>query len=158
MKIGLFAGSFSPITNYHLDLIGRSLHIVDHIVVAIDENSSSPYLNREELVKSSIKSALGLSDKQCTVSSYSGMLGDFAYKIGATILVRGIRNIADYEREKDQVAINKQAYKGLETVFLLAKPELSMISSQMIQNLISLGGDISPYVQKSVLKAQKENK
>lgn len=167
MKIGLFAGSFDPITNGHLDIIGRSLKIVDHIVVAVGVNARklSPSQGihftseeREELVKSSIKSALGLGPKQCTVTHYDGMLVDFANELKANVLIRGVRNVLDFEFESKMATINKTLSPNIETVLLITKPELSIISSSMIRELIHFNGDITPYVQRSVSNAVQARK
>lgn len=161
MKIGLFAGNgFDPITNNDLDLIGRIIRygIVDHLVIAIDTNPQCHSAlfsveQREELVKESIKSGLSLTSKQYTVSSFTGHLSSLAKEIKANFLIRGVGNISELEHEMQLASINKLAYPVMETVILLSKPELSIISSAMVRELGSLDGDVSPYVQRCVVKA-----
>src|SRR5665213_1552024 len=121
MKIGILSGSFDLIHNGHLDIIGRSLYLLDHIVVAVNSNPSKtpifPAFVREQMAKDSIQSALKLSSKQCTVSSYNGLITDFAKQIKANILLRGIRNEVSFRREQEQASINKTLFPMMETVF-----------------------------------------
>jgi pantetheine-phosphate adenylyltransferase len=161
MKIGLFAGNgFDPITNNDLDLIGRIIRygLVDHLVIAIDTNPQCHSAlfsveQREELIKESIKSGLSLPPKQYTITSFTGHLSFFAQEIKANFLIRGINNTAELEHEIQLATINKNAYSVMETVILFSKPELSIVSSSMVRELAALDGDVSPYVQRCVLKA-----
>jgi pantetheine-phosphate adenylyltransferase len=160
MKIGLFAFSADPCHNGHIDIIGRSLKIVDHIVVAVGVNARKlssvqgmHFTDREQLVRDSIKVALGLLPKQCTITSYDGMLVNFANELKANVLIRGVRTAQDYDFESRMAIINKGLAPNIETVLLITKPELSIISSSMIRELIHFNGDISAYVQRPVINA-----
>jgi pantetheine-phosphate adenylyltransferase len=156
MRIGLYAGLFNVPHNGHLNIIGRSLKLVDHIVVAVRQRPQGSLFEveeRERLLKESIKAALNLSPKQCTVSSFDGMMAVFASELKANVLIRGARNASDFEAESQMAITNKGLAKDLETVLLVSRPELSHLSSSMLLDLIHHDGDIAAYVQKPILTA-----
>ncbi|MDQ8003987.1 MAG: pantetheine-phosphate adenylyltransferase [Pedobacter sp.] len=150
MKIALFPGSFDPITIAHVDIVKRSLPLFDKIVVGIGLNSSKQNFlsaeKREEIVKS-----IFLNDANVEIQTYQGLTIDFAKKIGATYMVRGIRSASDFEYERAIAQINKSMMPEVETIILLSRPEYSAISSTIVRDILRNNGDVSQFVPKEAL-------
>jgi len=150
MKIALFPGSFDPITIAHVDILKRSLPLFDKIVVGIGLNSAKQNFlsaeKREEIVKSIFE-----NDKNVAIQTYQGLTIDFAKKIGATYMVRGIRSAADFEYERAIAQINKSMMPEVETIILLSRPEYSAISSTIVRDILRNDGDVSQFVPKEAL-------
>lgn len=150
MKIALFPGSFDPITIAHVDIVKRSLPLFDKIVVGIGLNSSKQNFlsaeKREEIVKS-----IFVNDSNVEIQTYQGLTIDFAKKIGATYMVRGIRSAADFEYERAIAQINKSMMPEVETIILLSRPEYSAISSTIVRDILRNNGDVSQFVPKEAL-------
>lgn len=150
MKIALFPGSFDPITIAHVDIVTRSLPLFDKIVVGIGLNSSKQNFlsaeKREEIVKSIFASNPGVE-----VQTYQGLTVDFAKKIGANYMVRGVRSAADFEYERAIAQINKTMMPAAETIILLSRPEYSAISSTIVRDILRNNGDVSQFVPKEAL-------
>ena len=150
MKIALFPGSFDPITIAHVDILKRSLPLFDKIVVGIGLNSAKQNFlsaeKREEIVKSIFE-----NDKNVSIQTYQGLTIDFARKIGATYMVRGIRSAADFEYERAIAQINKSMMPEVETIILLSRPEYSAISSTIVRDILRNDGDVSQFVPKEAL-------
>lgn len=151
MKIALFPGSFDPITIAHVDIVKRSLPLFDKIVVGIGLNSSKQNFlsaeKREEIVKS-----IFVNDTNVEIQTYQGLTIDFAKKIGATYMVRGIRSAADFEYERAIAQINKTMMPDVETIILLSRPEYSAISSTIVRDILRNNGDVSQFVPKEALE------
>ncbi|MFN0253987.1 pantetheine-phosphate adenylyltransferase [Pedobacter ureilyticus] len=151
MKIALFPGSFDPITIAHVDIVKRSLPLFDKIVVGIGLNSSKQNFlsaeKREEIVKS-----IFAGDTNVDIQTYQGLTIDFAKKIGATYMVRGIRSASDFEYERAIAQINKSMMPDVETIILLSRPEYSAISSTIVRDILRNNGDVSQFVPKEALK------
>lgn len=151
MKIALFPGSFDPITIAHVDIVKRSLPLFDKIVVGIGLNSSKQNFlsaeKREEIVKS-----IFAGDTNVNIQTYQGLTIDFAKKIGATYMVRGIRSASDFEYERAIAQINKSMMPDVETIILLSRPEYSAISSTIVRDILRNNGDVSQFVPKEALK------
>ncbi|SOD14539.1 pantetheine-phosphate adenylyltransferase [Pedobacter xixiisoli] len=151
MKIALFPGSFDPITIAHVDIVKRSLPLFDKIVVGIGLNSSKQNFlsaeKREEIVRS-----IFLDDSNVEIQTYQGLTIDFAKKIGATYMVRGIRSAADFEYERAIAQINKSMMPEVETIILLSRPEYSAISSTIVRDILRNNGDVSQFVPKEALR------
>lgn len=156
MKVGIYPGSFDPMTIGHLDIIERAAKLVDKLVVAvlINPNKRQGLLDHE-----SRKVALEGATKHLPnveVVCFTGLLIDYAKEINASVVIRGIRSGKDLDMELGMAQINKQLGGGLETIFLMTAPEYACISSSVVRELIAFGGDYSAYVPESVYKQLKK--
>jgi pantetheine-phosphate adenylyltransferase len=148
-RVALYPGSFDPLTNGHLDVLFRAHRLADRVVVANHENDSkNPLLSVEERI-AMIREIVG-DDPAVSVRSFSGLLVDFAGEIGATLLVRGLRAISDYEYELQMALMNRRLAPSIETVFLMAKEEYSYVSSRLVKEVARLGADVSGLVPEPV--------
>ncbi|MBH87625.1 MAG: pantetheine-phosphate adenylyltransferase [Pelagibacterales bacterium] len=156
-KIGLYPGSFDPITNGHMDIIKRSLKVVDKLVIGIAVNVGKTGLfsleERENLVSLDIKN-LGL-EEFVEVRSFEGLLVNYAKKIDAKLIVRGLRAVTDFEYEFQMTGMNARLDSNIETVFLMASENQQFISSRLVKEIFTFGGDISSFVSANVLKEMK---
>lgn len=151
-RIGVYAGSFDPVTNGHADIIRRALTVCDKLYVAVAINVNKTPLFSPEARVSQIREAIG-ADSRVEVCTMSGLLVDFARTIGATVNVRGLRTVTDFENEMPMALMNRQLYSGCETVFLAASTDTAHISSSLIREIARFGGDVSPFVHPSVAVA-----
>ena len=148
-KIAIYPGSFDPITNGHVDLIKRASKIFDEVIIAITQNANkSSFLSIDQrvgAVESSIKS---LSNTR--VLSFNSLLVDFARDHNAQIIIRGLRAVSDFEYEFQLSGMNKRLNSEIETLFMTPSEEFANISSSLVREILSLGGDISPFVPTQV--------
>jgi len=151
----IYPGSFDPVTNGHLDLIARAANIFDHLVVAILRNSEkNPLFTVEERVAMLSE---GIAEfNNVSVSTFDGLLVDFAREERAHAVVRGIRAISDYEYEFQMALMNRRLAPEIETVFLQPAGRYSFVSSRMVKEVFSFGGDVSGLVPPNVLKRLRE--
>ena len=144
-KIAIYPGSFDPITNGHVDLIKRASKIFDEVIIAITQNANkSSFLSIEQrvgAVESSIKSL-----NNTRVLSFNSLLVDFARDHDAQIIIRGLRAVSDFEYEFQLSGMNKRLNSEIETLFMTPSEEFANISSSLVREILSLGGDISPFV------------
>jgi pantetheine-phosphate adenylyltransferase len=141
----IYPGSFDPITNGHLDLIERGSRLFDRLIVSVLQNEAkAPLFSAEERVEMLREVVNGYSNIE--VDSFYGLLVEHAATHSATVLLRGIRAISDYEYELQMALMNRRLNPGLETVFLLANEAYSFISSRLVKEVFSLGGNISGLV------------
>ncbi len=148
-RIALYPGSFDPPTNGHLDILFRARRLADRVVVAILENDSkTPLFSVAERLEM-IREILG-DDRQVTALSFKGLLVDFAKETGATLIVRGLRAVSDYEYELQMALMNRRLAPDVETVFLMAKEEYSYVSSRLVKEVGRLGADVSGLVPEPV--------
>jgi pantetheine-phosphate adenylyltransferase len=148
-RIALYPGSFDPPTNGHLDILSRARRLSDRVVVAVLENDiKRPLFSVPERVEM-VHEIVG-EDPATPVRSFSGLLVDFAREVGATLLVRGLRAVSDYEYELQMALMNRRLAPGIETVFLMAKEEYSYVSSRLVKEVARLGGDLSGLVPEPV--------
>lgn len=159
-KIGLFTGSFDPITLGHLDLIERANQLFDHLYVGLFYNPHKVGLFDLETRKRILEAVFAPYEHITVVVSADELVVDVAKKLGVTHLVRGLRNGQDLEYEASLDFYNRALSPNIETVYLLAKPEYKFVSSSQIRELIHFQQDIEKYVPQAVLKelASRENK
>jgi pantetheine-phosphate adenylyltransferase len=153
----IYPGSFDPVTNGHLDIIGRALTVVDHVVVAIAYNEEKPSglftpAERVEMVEE-VTEEYG---DRVSVDSFHGLLVEYARKAGAGTIIRGLRAVADFEYEFQMTTMNRHLAPDVETVFLMADGAYFYTSSRLVKEVIALGGDVSGHVPESVLQCLTE--
>ena len=148
-RIAVCPGSFDPITNGHVDLITRAARLFDRVVVAILVNEQkTPLLPPIERLALAREVFAGESRVQ--VDTFDGLLVDYAVRVGAEAIVRGLRSAADFEHEWPMAVTNRHLQPSVETVFLVPAPEVSAISSRLVKEIWRLGGDISGLVPRPV--------
>ncbi len=152
VRTAVYAGSFDPITRGHEDLIKRSLQFVDRIVVAVATNvSKQPLFTLEERV-AFIRSAIG-DDPRVDVRQFNGLLVDFARTVGASLIIRGLRAVSDFEYEFQMALMNRHLAPGLETVFMVPSLETTYISSSLVREVARFRGDVKDLVHPDVAEA-----
>jgi len=145
----VYPGSFDPVTNGHIDLIQRSAAVFDEVVVAILQNTEkTPLFTIEERIEMLERVVHDL--KNVTVSSFAGLLVDFAAEIEASVIIRGIRAISDYEYELQMALMNRRLSQKIETVFMLPAETYSYLSSRLVKEIAQLGGSINGLVPADV--------
>lgn len=144
-KIALFAGSFDPFTKGHEDIVLRGLNIFDEVIVAIGYNSKKTRYFDIEYMLEKIKGCFTDYDN-IKVDKYTELTADYANHHDAKYLLRGLRNTTDFEYENTIATVNKDLYNGLETVFLITSPKFAFISSTIIREVHSYGGNVSKYI------------
>ncbi len=152
MRVGLYPGTFDPITNGHLDIIGRAVKLVDKLVIGVAINrGKGPLFTLEERVEMVERETAGLEGgAEIVVVPFETLLMHFAEEMGATMIVRGLRAVADFEYEYQMTAINQQLNRNIETVFLMADLRHQAIASRLVKEIATLGGDISHFVTPGV--------
>jgi len=149
--VAVYPGSFDPPTNGHLDLIARGSRLVDHLIVAILQNTHKQPLfalnERIEMIREATSPFPNVE-----VDSFQGLLVEYAAARDANVVLRGIRNMADYETEAQMALLNRRMRPETETLVLIAREEYSFLSSRMVKEIITLGGDVAPFVPASVSK------
>lgn len=148
-RIAVFAGTFDPITNGHVDVIKRSLPLFDKIIIAIGENTKKQTLFDTEKRLSWIREIFSAEPK-VEATSYSGLTVDFCKEVGAGYILRGLRNGSDYDYEAHIAQLNKELNPLIETVFVITSPEVSYISSSLVRDLIIYQGDYTRFVPAQV--------
>ena len=144
-RIAVYPGSFDPLTNGHLDILARARRLADRVIVAIlEQDQKTPLFSADERI-GMIREIVG-GDTSIAVASFSGLLVDFAGRSGATIIVRGLRAVSDYEYELQMALMNRRLAPDIETVFLMASERHQFIASRLVKEIAVLGGDISSFV------------
>jgi len=150
-RIAVYPGSFDPLHNGHLDIVERCLRTFDEVLVAVLRNEEKkPRFSVEERVGmlQEVLAPLG----RCRVESFSGLLVDFVDQIGAATIVRGLRALSDFDYEFQMALMNRRLNSRVETVFMMPKEEYSYLSSRLVKEVVSLGGDVAGLVPPRVLE------
>jgi pantetheine-phosphate adenylyltransferase len=152
--VAVYPGTFDPITNGHVDIVRRALALFDTVVVAVAENvRKAPLFSLEERSQM-IRSSVG-DDPRIEVDSFTGLLVDYAKRRQARALIRGLRAIADFEYEFQFAHMNRHLAPGVETVFLMTSEESFYVSSSLVKEVATMGGDITRIVPPAVVEAFK---
>ena len=159
-KIGLYPGTFDPITYGHIDVIKRSLKMVNKLIVAVSNEYSKDYFfsvdERVSIIKNSLFKDLNLKNQNIKVLSFNTLTTSLCSIHKATIIFRGLRAVSDFEYEFQLAGMNRQLNKKIETVFLMSDPDKQVISSKFVKEIAKLNGKIDDFVTKSTKKAIKE--
>ena len=159
-KIGIYPGTFDPITIGHIDIVKRSLKIVDRLIVAVSNSNSKDYLfsgdERVSIVKNSLYKDLKFKTQRVKVLSFYSLTTSLCSKHKATIIFRGLRAVSDFEDEFQLAGMNRQLNNKIETVFLMSDPDNQVISSKLVKEIAKLNGKIDKFVTKSTKRALKE--
>ena len=145
IRIGVYPGTFDPITLGHMDIIRRGAKLVDKLVIGVTTNpSKSPMFTIEERMASVVRETADIAGIE--VVSFDSLLMDFAERSGASVIVRGLRAVADFEYEYQMAGMNQQLNHRIETVFLMADVSLQPIASRLVKEIALYGGEIAPFV------------
>ena len=159
-RTAIYPGTFDPITYGHIDLISKSLKIVDKLVVAISEAGHKNYLfsidERIELVKNALFKDLKFNKNKIKIVPFSILTTHLCKKYKANIILRGLRAVSDFEYEFQLAGMNRQLNNKIETVFLMSDPDNQVISSELVKEIAKLNGKIDKFVTKSTKKALKD--
>ena len=150
-KIGIYPGTFDPITLGHADIIRRGSKLVDKLFIGVTTNpSKNPMFSTEERLKMVEREVASLGLENVEVVGFNALLVKFAHKMGASVIVRGLRAVADFEYEYQMAGMNQQLDAEIETVFLMADVSLQPIASKLVKEIALFGGDITPFVSRDV--------
>jgi len=150
MRTGVYPGTFDPITLGHMDIIRRGAHLVDRLVIGVTTNpSKSPMFTVEERL-AMVRREIAALEGDIEVVSFDSLLMDFAEREGASLILRGLRAVADFEYEYQMAGMNQQLNDRIETVFLMADVSLQPIASRLVKEIALYGGDISKFVTPAV--------
>ena len=151
-RVGLYPGTFDPMTNGHLDIIGRAVKLVDKLVIGVAINrDKGPMFSLEERVEMIIRETTPLRAlAEIEVRPFESLTIQFARTVGASVVVRGLRAVADFEYEFQMTAMNQQLDRDIETVFLMADPRHQAVASRLVKEIARLNGDIGLFVPPGV--------
>lgn len=151
-KIAVYPGTFDPITLGHIDLVERAALIFDHVIVAVAANKNkNPFFSLQERVELASLTLKKLTNVE--IMDFDGLLIDFMHAKSATIIVRGVRMVSDFDYEFQLAGMNRQLAPKIESVFLMPAQNYSCISSSIVREIASLKGDLTPFVPDSVITA-----
>ena len=147
-RIVVYPGSFDPVTNGHLDIIHRARHILDHVIVAVTQNSAKNSLftvqERVDLLSAALKKEI--RSRSVSVDTFSGLLVDYCRRRRAVAVARGLRALSDFEYEFQMALMNRHLAPKLETVFLMPDEKYTYLSSTLLKEIVRLGGDVGRFV------------
>ncbi|HEX2094004.1 MAG TPA: pantetheine-phosphate adenylyltransferase [Longimicrobiaceae bacterium] len=152
-RIAVCPGSFDPITSGHEDIVRRALRFTDRVVIAVSHSpthAKQGLFSVEERVELIRETFAG--EPRVEAAEFQGLLVDYARRIGAGLVIRGVRTVADFEYELQMAVMNRRLDEGIETVFMAPDPEHSFISGTLVRQIAALGGDVSPFVPAPVLR------
>jgi len=153
-RTGLYPGTFDPVTNGHLDIIARAATITDRLIVAVAVNDGKapmfPLADRLDMVQSEIASLAPSLAERIDVTEFGGLLMKFVDDVGASVVIRGLRAVSDFEYEFQMAGMNARLNPDVETVFLMASDRHQFISSRFVKEIGRLGGDIGHFVSPAV--------
>ena len=150
MRIGLYPGTFDPVTNSHMDIIGRAIKLVDRLVIGVAQNDEKgPLFSTAERVEM-LKAEVARFNADIEVRPFSSLLMHFAEEVDANVIVRGLRAVADFEYEFQMTAMNQRLNSDIETVFLMADPRHQAIASRLVKEIARLDGRIDSFVSPAV--------
>ena len=160
MKTAIYPGTFDPITYGHIDVIRRSLKIVDKLIIAVSNDYLKDYLfsseERVKIIQNSLFKDLKVNSKNIKVVPFSNLTTSLCLKHNATIIFRGLRAVSDFEYEFQLAGMNRQLNNRIETVFLMSDPENQVISSKFVKEIAKLKGKINNFVTKTTEKKIKD--
>ncbi|MEY4269181.1 MAG: Phosphopantetheine adenylyltransferase [Pseudomonadota bacterium] len=151
MRIGVYPGTFDPITLGHMDIIRRGTKLVDRLIIGVTTNiAKSPMFDDDERIAMVKREVASIGDATIEVLGFSSLLMDFADRVGATTVIRGIRGVTDFEYEYQLTGMNRQLNDRVETLFLMADVALQPIASKLVKEIAVFGGDIGKFVTPAV--------
>ena len=155
MRTGLYPGTFDPLTNGHLDIIGRAVKLVDRLVIGVAINrDKGPLFNLDERVEMVMRECAPLRSRcEIVAAPFEILLMHFAEEVKADMIIRGLRAVADFEYEFQMTAMNQQLNRQIETVFLMADPHHQAVASRLVKEIARLGGDINSFVPPGVAQS-----
>lgn len=151
MRVGVYPGTFDPITLGHMDIIRRGAKLVDRLIIGVTTNiAKSPMFSDDERMEMVRREVAQIADSKITVVGFSSLLMDFAEAQGASVVIRGIRGVTDFEYEYQLTGMNRQLNDRIETVFLMADVSLQPIASRLVKEIAIYGGQIHRFVTDAV--------
>ncbi len=154
-RVGLYPGTFDPITNGHIDIVKRAVKLVDSLVIGVAVNKDKvPLFSLEErvdMVQHELSPLSGKGQAKISVKPFEGLLVKFAEDVGAQIVIRGLRAVSDFEYEFQMVGMNSRLNPNIETVFLMAEARQQAIAARLVKEIARMGGDVSSFTTSYVV-------
>ena len=158
-NIAIYPGTFDPITFGHIDVIKKSLKLVDKLIVAVSNGETKQYLfnsnERVEIIKNALFKDLNYPKKKIQVTTFSTLTTNLCKKFNSNLILRGLRAVSDFEYEFQLAGMNRKLNNNIETIFLMSDVENQIISSKFVKEIVKLGGDIKKFTTKSTIKSLK---
>ena len=160
LRVGVYPGTFDPVTRGHLDIISRATRVVDKLILGVAINQDKGTLfsleERVDLLAEELKSIKNRDGSAIEVQPFDNLLTQFATSVGASLVIRGLRAVSDFEFEFQMVGMNSRLAPEVETVFLMAADKYQFISSRLVKEISRLGGDVSEFVSPGVCRMLNE--